>query len=419
MWKGLTSSVGRNALSLYLLQFGTYAVPLATVPYLVRVLGPEKFGLVAFGQGLMAYFSLVVNYGFDWSATRKIAVQRDDQAAVNETVSSVWAAKTLLCAATGLILVVLVVSVPKLTEMSTLFFILYGSVVGNLLFPTWLFQGMERMGVISTTSLGVRMLGALATFVWIRNPGDFVLYAAILCAQALTAGLIGVIMAFRLFRIRLVLPPWQSLREEITDSASFFFTSAAISLYTSGNAFVLGLLTNPTAVGYYSGAEKIVTSVAGLLAPLSQAVYPQFSRLARQSKTQALLWARRMLVLTGGGGVLLSAALLLGAPLIARVILGPKYAPSAPVIAIMSPLPALLAISNVLGVQVLFPFGREKQVLTIVAAAGIVNIMLALLLTPHWRAPGMAAAVLVSEIVVTVGYFGCTWLSNLNPLDIS
>jgi len=109
-WKGLATSVGRNALSLYALQFGNYAVPLATVPYLVRVLGPEKFGIVAFGQGLMAYFSLVVNYGFDWSATRKIAVHRDDRDGVNRIVSSIWAAKTLLCSGTALVLIILVSS---------------------------------------------------------------------------------------------------------------------------------------------------------------------------------------------------------------------------------------------------------------------------------------------------------------------
>ncbi len=415
--KGLTSAVGRNALSLYLLQFGNYAIPLATVPYLVRVLGPEKFGLVAFGQGLMAYFSLVVNYGFDWSATRKIAVNHDDQAALSQTVSDVWAAKALLCAATALILFVLVLSVPKLSEVSRLLLILYGCVVGNMLFPTWLFQGMERMGVISATNLGVRVVGAITIFTFVHHPGDFVLYALVLSAQWLTAGLMGVAAAFRLFHLRLALPSWYGVQREIADSAAFFFTTAAISLYTSGNAFVLGLLANPAAVGYYSAAERIVIAVAGLVQPLSQAVYPRFSRLARDSKTQALLWARRMLVLTGGGGLLLSILLCAGAPLIVHVVLGPKYAPSAEVMAIMSPLPVLIAISNVFGVQLLVPFGYENNLLAIVVTAGFINITLAVLLAPHWLGPGMAGAVLISETFVTLGSFTRAWSLKINPLS--
>jgi polysaccharide transporter, PST family len=414
-WKRLTSTVGRNIVSLYVLHFGNYVLPLITVPYLVRVLGPEKFGLVAFGQGLMAYFVLVVNYGFDWSATRKVAIQRDTPDLVNRTAARVWGAKALLCAASALILLALVLSVPKLNKVSLLLLILYGSVVGNMLFPTWLYQGQERMSVISLTNLGLRALGALTIFLFIRRPSDFLLYAVVLSAQGLAAGLIGAAAAFRIFRLRLTIPSWRDVQQEMGESSPLFLTTAAIALYTSGNAFILGLLTNPVAVGYYSAAEKIVTAVVGLFGPLSQAVYPRFSKLARESKTQALLWARRMLSVTGSGSLLLSVLLFAGAPLVVRVVLGLKYTPSVAVLAIMSPLPVLIAVSNVLGVQLMFPFGHEKKVLVIALAAALVNITLAALLAPRWQASGMAAAVLISEALVTLGYFVCTSISKINP----
>jgi PST family polysaccharide transporter len=417
--KRLNSSVGRNVVSLYVLQFGNYVLPLATIPYLVRVLGPEKFGLVAFGQGLMAYFSLAVNYGFDWSGTRKVAVNRDNREFVNRIAANVWGAKALLSAATGVILLILVMSIPRLREVVLLLLTLYGYVLGTMLFPTWLFQGMERMSVISVTNLCVRTLGAVAIFLFIRQPGDFFIYAIVFSAQGLFAGLIGAATAFKMFRLRLTLPSWQSVRQEIAESTPFFFTTAAIGLYTSGNAFILGLLTNSVAVGYYSAAEKIVSAAAGLLGPLSQAVYPRFSRLARESRVQTLRWARRMLAFAGSAGLLLSLLLFFGAPLIVRVFLGSKYTPSTAVIAIMSPLPVLIAVSNVLGVQLLFPFGHEKRVLVIVLAAGIVNIALAFLLAPRWQASGMATAVVVSEVVVTLGFFGWTLISKINPLGIS
>jgi len=375
--------------------------------------------LVAFGQGLMAYFSLVVNYGFDWSATRKIAVERDDPERVNRIAANVWAAKALLCAATAAVLLVLLRVAPKLHEARTLLLILYISVAASVLFPVWLFQGLERMSVISVTNLGVRALGAAALFVFVHRPGDFLRYAVVLAAQAICAGLVGAVTAFRMFRLRLAQPSWRGIFREMSDSTPFFFTTAAVSLYTSGNAFVLGLMTNPAAVGYYSAAEKIITSVVGLLGPLSQAVYPQFSRLARESRTQALLWARKMLLVTGSGSLILSVSLFAGAPWIVEILLGPKYAPSAAVITILSPLPILIAVSNVLGVQLLFPFGHERSVLAIVLAAGAINITLACLLAPRWQASGMAAAVILSEAFVAVAYFAWTWNSNLNPLDIS
>jgi PST family polysaccharide transporter len=417
--KRLNSSVGRNVISLYVLQFGNYVLPLATVPYLVRVLGPEKFGLVAFGQGLMAYFSLVVNYGFDWSGTRKVAIHGDNRDSVNRIAADVWGAKALLCAATAALLLILVASIPRLREAAVLLLTLYAYVLGSMLFPTWLFQGLERMSVISVTNLCVRTLGAVAIFLFIRRPGDFLTYAIVFSAQGLLAGIIGAAVAFKMFRLRLTLPSWQGVRQEIADSTPFFFTTAAISLYTSGNAFILGLLTNPVAVGYYSAAEKIVTAVAGLLGPLSQAVYPRFSRLARESRVHTFHWARKMLALTGSASLVLSVLLFVGAPLIVSIVLGPKYTPSAAVIAILSPLPVLIAVSNVLGVQLMFPFGHERKVLAIVVAAGLVNIALAFLLAPRWQASGMATAAVVSEAVVTFGYFASTWISKISPLDIS
>jgi PST family polysaccharide transporter len=417
--KRLASSVGRNVVSLYVLQFGNYVLPLVTVPYLVRVLGPEKFGLVAFAQGLMAYFSLVVNYGFDFSATRKVAVQQGNRYTVNQIAANVWGAKALLFAATALILVLLARFVPKLHQVEHVLLILFGCVGASVLFPTWLFQGMERMSVISTTNLGVRTLGALSIFVLIHRPEDFLVYAVVLSAQSLIAGLVAAVTAFKMFELRLALPSLRGVARQISDSTPFFFTTAAISMYSSGNAFVLGLLTNPATVGYYSAGEKIVTSCAGLLAPISQAVYPRFSRLAGESRAQALRWARKMLTVTGSVSLTVSVLLLFGAPLIVRIMLGAKYAPSAGVIAIMSPLPLLIAVSNVVGVQLLFPFGHEKRVMSIVLLAGLFNLTLAFLLAPRWQASGMAVAVVTSELIVTVGFFAWAWKSNLNLLDIS
>jgi polysaccharide transporter, PST family len=196
-------------------------------------------------------------------------------------------------------------------------------------FPTWLFQGLERMSVISTTNLGVRALGAAAVFVFVHHPEDFLRYAIVLSAQSLVAGLVGALTAWKMFDLRLALPSWRGVLQQLSDSTPFFFTSAAISLYTSGNAFVLGLLANPAAVGYYSAGEKIITSCVGLLGPVSQAVYPRFSRLAKESRTQTLLWARKMLLLTGTASLVLSILLFVAAPLIARIVLGAKYGPSA------------------------------------------------------------------------------------------
>jgi PST family polysaccharide transporter len=412
----LHSSVAKNAASLYIIQFANYILPLITVPYLVRVLGPAGFGVVAFGQSLTGYFALFVDYGFGLSATRKISVERDDPVAVSQTVSSVWAAKTLLCVAGFAVLLFLVTVVPKLHHVALLLLILYGTVVGSVFFPVWLFQGKEKMAAISVINLAMRLLVVTGIFTMIHRPGDYLLYAGLISLGALGAGLAGAGAAFYMFKLPVVIPSWQRIWEALVEGWTLFLSQASISLYTVGNAFILGLLTNDVVVGYYSAAEKLVKAVLGVLGPITQAAYPKFSKMASESRVLALQWARRMLIVMSSFGLLLSLALFVGAPLIVRIVLGEEYEPSIMVMYLLAALPFLIAASNVLGIQLMIPFGKDKAFTLILFAAGLVNICLAIPLAPLWRESGMAVAVLLSETFVTGTMLIYLSVRQLNPL---
>jgi len=399
---GLRSTVARNAASLYLIQFANYIVPLIMVPYLVRVLGPAGYGAVAFAQGFINYLMLFVEYGFDWSATRKISVHRDDHQAVNQTAFHVWATKGLLSLLGFGVLLLLIAVVPKLKEVYLFLLALYGIVLGNVLFPTWLFQGMERMVAISVINLGMKVAVLVGVFTLVHRPEDAVLYAALMGGGFLAAGLVGAVAAVRMFSLKLVSVTWSGIWETLKEGWVLFLSKASVSLYTAGNAFILGMLTNHTVVGYYSVAEKVVKALLGLLGPISQAAYPRFSKLAAQSREKALFWGRRMLLLMGGAGLGISVVILLGAPLIVAVLLGSQYGPSVVVMRILAFLPFLIALSNVLGIQIMIPFGMDRAFTLTLFGAGILNVLLAILLAPVWQAVGMAFSVLLSEIFVTL-----------------
>jgi PST family polysaccharide transporter len=410
------SSTGKNVLSLYALHFGNYVLPLATVPYLVRVLGPDRFGAVAFGQSVMAYSSLIVSYGFDWSATRKIATAKENLQLVQRIAAGVWGAKALLCLLTFFVVLGGAKFIPKMSAVFDLLMILYGTVVGGTLFPTWLFQGLARMASISAINLGVRFMGAAMIFLLVRRPDHFLRYGEILSFQAIAAGVLGIWIGSRNLGVCPTLPSLHEIWHAFEEGATIFLTTAAISFYTTGNSFILGLLTNTTTVGYYSAAEKITNAAVGLTGPLSQAVYPNFSKLAADSRERALVWGRRMLGFLTSVTVPMSLILFFGASFVVRIFLGSSYRPSVAVLSILAPLPFLISCSNVFGVQLLFPFGYEKRVLAVVTLAGLLNLGLAVLLAPRWGASGMALSVMLSEAVVTFGTFACCCHARVNPL---
>ena len=402
---GLQSTIARNVASLYLIQFANYIVPLIMVPYLARVLGPAGYGAVAFAQGFINYLTLFVEYGFEWSATRRISVHRENHKIINYTALHVWAAKGLLSLIGLGLLLLLIAVVPRLREVSMLLLALYGIVLGNVLFPTWLFQGMERMIAISVINLGMKIAVLVGVFNLVRQPKDTLVYAALMGGGFFAAGLAGVIVAVRMFNLKFALVTWSGIWETLKDGWVLFLSKASVSLYTTGNAFILGMLTNHTMVGYYSAAEKIVKAILGLLGPISQAAYPRFSKVAVESKGKALFWGRRMLLLMGGTSFGLSVGIFLSAPVIVTILLGSQYSPSIVVMRIIAFLPFLIALSNVLGIQLMIPFGMDRAFTIILFGAGILNVSLAILLAPVWQAAGMAFSVLLSEVFVTLTMF--------------
>lgn len=398
----LSHPVSRNAAALYAQQLGLILLPLVTIPYLVRVLGVEGYGSVAFGQGLVAYFAVAVDYGFAWSATRRISVNRRDLRAVGGIAAGVWAAKLALFVIGAVMLACLILAVARLRSWASLLLLLYASLLGNVLFPGWLFQGMEQLGAPTAVALTWRVLTVVAIFLLVRRPDDVHVYAAILAAAGIATGITGFLVARRMFRLPPVLPRVEEVREALREGWTLFVSNAAVTVYTAGNAFVLGMLGTPPAVGYYSAAERIVRGVTALPAPLSLALYPALSRLAASSPAAAVRWSGRLLTVMATIGLLLSAIIFATAPRIVTMVLGPGFAPAVTPLRVLAVLPVLVGISNVLGVQTLLPFGRDRAFTAILVAAGALNILLAVVLVPAWQQTGMAAAVAASELFVVL-----------------
>lgn len=77
-----------NFASLIVLRGFQFLIPLITLPYLVRTIGLEKFGLINFALALGLYFGAVVQYGFGVTATREIARNRDDPEKLSQIYSA-------------------------------------------------------------------------------------------------------------------------------------------------------------------------------------------------------------------------------------------------------------------------------------------------------------------------------------------
>src|SRR3954468_5651871 len=103
----------KNAAALFVVQMSAFAAPLVVLPYLSRVLSTEHFGLIAFATAFNYYFITLVEYGFNLSATRRIAIHRDNPDLLSKICSSVYSAKALLTLVGFVLMLAIVLVTPK------------------------------------------------------------------------------------------------------------------------------------------------------------------------------------------------------------------------------------------------------------------------------------------------------------------
>jgi PST family polysaccharide transporter len=382
--------------------FGGHAVglvvPLLVVPYLARVLRPEGWAPVLVAQALAAWLILLMEFGFDLSATRAVAQTRARPESVPDVVWGVQSAKLFLVPLTCAAFVLALLALPTLRAEPWL---LGGTLTYALLrglSPFWYFQGQERIRRAAGVEAATKALAALGCFLVVRVPGDG---WRVIALQAVFAGISLAILTLWMSReVPMRRPSVALARGALSDSVRLFAFRASAGLYTQANALILTTLASASTVGFFGGAERIVRAAVNLLQPITQALFPRVSFLTSADPTAARRAVTRSLIGIGGFGGVLALATAIGAPLLVRVLLGPGYDAAIPVLRALSPLPLLVGVGTVLGLYWAIPFGFERAFLAIVLAAGLANLALAALLVPRLGALGMAAAVVLSEGLV-------------------
>lgn len=407
----------RNVISLYGAQIASYILPLVLIPYLARVLGASGWGLVAFAQGFGAYLVVVVEFGFFLSANREVARNREDREKLGEILAGVLGARGVLAAACLAVALMARHWVPAFREHPDLLWagVFWGLSQGFNL--NWLFQGLERMKLVAAIEIPPKILATIAIFLFVRRPQDGWLVLMFLGSGYATSVIIALALAYR--ELPFHLPTWNSTRKAFRMAGGMFLLKGSLALYTSGNAFILGLFVSPRLVGYFTAAEKISRASVRLLTPVTQTFYPRVSYLVLHARAEAQRLARIGVIVTGASGLLLAMLVFLAAPWLVRIIAGPGFGPAVPLLRILALLPILIAISHAYGEQWMLPLGLERSVTLVVLLAGGVNLALAVILVPRFAAFGMACAAVSAEAVVAFGLFMMLRLHGRDPLHPS
>ena len=396
--------VFNNVASLSVLQAANLILPLITFPYLVRILGIEKYGLLMFAQAFMAYFSLLVDYGFGLTGSREISNYKNNSTKIIQIYNSILMARVVLSVAGFIIMTSIVFVFNKFNVDWKLYLISYGIVIGNAFFPSWFFQGIEKMKYITILTVSSKMITTLLVFLLIRNTQDYLWVALLNTFSSLFIGISALIIINKEFKVPFRLQRKTRIFQQLRKGWFVFVSKIATNLYTATNTVVLGLVTNTTMVGYYVIAEKIIRTITSLFIPFTQAIYPKIIQLHNNAPEKAVALIRKIIKYVFVITLLMWLFSFLFAEDIFNVIFGEDVSKSIQIFRILSPLVIILPIAVVLFNLTLLPFNLDKHFFKIYLTGAILNTILLLifLFVFNLSIIGAALSLLVCEVMITV-----------------
>ncbi|ADC88776.1 polysaccharide biosynthesis protein [Thermocrinis albus DSM 14484] len=395
-----------NFLSLSVLQAVNYLAPLITLPYLVRVLGPDKFGLIAFSQAFIGYFMVLTDYGFNLSATREISINRDNKEKVSEIFNSVMIIKLGLLVLALLLMTVIVFSFEKFRKDWIVYYLTFGMVVGQVLFPTWFFQGMERMKYITFLNILAKLIFTGAIFVFVREQAHYIYVPLINSLGFIISGILALWIVFKDFGVKIMLPSWEAVKRELRDGFPLFLSTASIPLFNDTNIFILGLFADNTTVAIYTLAARIIGALIATQVPIVNSIFPWMSRELELNPSNALKKLRK--IRNAGVIVYLIALSTIGilSNWLIPFIFGEEFKPSIFPLLIMLYVPLICYIANIYGNQILINLKKSELFSISLILTGILNIIIIIPLVLLFKENGAAISRLISESFLMLMLYG-------------
>lgn len=394
-------SIKLNFIMNAILTMSSFIFPLITFPYVSRVLMPTGTGKVAFANSLITYFNMVAQLGIPTYGIRACAKVRDDRKQLTRTAHELLFINVIMSVIAYIALAVALICVPKLREERTLYIVVSFTIILTSIGMEWIYKALEQYSYITIRSIIFKFVALIAMFLLVRTKSDYIIYGGITILAASASNIFNLINVHKYIDMKPV--GGYNLKRHLKPVVVFFAMTCATTIYTNLDTVMLGFMKTEADVGYYNAAVKIKTILVSVVTSLGTVLLPrasyyienknmdEFYRLTKKAVNFVFIVATPMFIyftLFAKNGVYFLSGKLYGGSVIPMQIIMPTL--------------LFIGLSNILGIQMLIPLGKEKIVLHSEIAGAIVDLALNAILIPRYAAAGAAAGTLVAEFVVLV-----------------
>ena len=358
-----------------LLTMSSFIFPLITFPYVSRILLPVGTGKVSFTTSVVSYFALFARLGIPTYGIRACAKVRDDKEALSKTVQELFIINMVMSVMAYLALFVAIAFVPRLQQEKMLLMIVSLTILFNAIGMEWLYKALEQYSYITIRSIVFKFIALLAMFAFIHNQKDYVIYGGISILASSASNVFNFLHAHRYVSVRPV--GGYDFKKHLRAVVIFFAMSCATTIYTNLDTVMIGFIATDTDVGYYNAAVKIKTILVSIVTSLGVVLLPRASYYVENGRMEEFYRITKKAI---------HFVFLVATPMMVYFMLfakegicflsGSAYIGSIVPMQIIMPTLLLIGLTNIMGIQMLVPLGREKVVLLSEIAGVIVDCVL-------------------------------------------
>lgn len=360
----------KNTVMLYILTFSSYFFSFITVPYQTRVLGPEIYGQLGFAMSFAMYIQLVLDFGFILSSTEEVSRQRNDKKELGRILSAVTLCKCFLGIVSFIVVNVLCFTVSRFKNDILLYELYFVWVFINSLLPDYLYRGMENMSVITYRTVAVKLFFTIMIFVFLKDPSQY--YAVPILN---TVGSLGAVIwiyfdIYRHLKIRFERISFSYFCSTLKRSFSYFLSRIASTVYGATNTFILGFLyPMGNTVGYYTSADKLVSTARSAFSPISDSLYPHMVKNKDFKLVKKILLLLLPIIIIG------CTVVWIFAEPFCVFLLGKEFRESGEILRLLMPVVVMTLPSYIMGFPILSPMGLAKYANISTIAGAIIQIV--------------------------------------------
>jgi PST family polysaccharide transporter len=378
----------------------SYLVPIITIPYIIRIIGPEKFGLISIAQAASYYLMIIVDFGYSITGVQKISQTQNSNVKQSEAIKNIFFIQIFLCALVFLPLVILLINVPYLNQNWDVFFFAFISVPANILIALWFYTGVEKVRYINYITVFSKAVYLVLIVIFIREISDYKYVPLIYSTSLAIAGIYSIILLYKKFNIRFGNQIKLNTKQYLKSDWNIFVSNLFINLYRNSNILILGLFASETSVGIYSAAEKLVKAIQGVFTPITQVLYPFISRRKVKDSLQSISILKKLILVLTIITSLFAILIIIFADQITILILGEKYNSASILIKLISFVITFSVLNYMIGIIFMTNYNMKKEFSKSVMIVGILNVVFCSFLSYEFAEFGAAISFIIAEFLL-------------------